>query len=80
MGRLLGSRVACRMEIQQTASRLARPRFVALLLAAFCAVALHQGVYDDFEHQQLQVVRGRRADSQGTVTILTCPPRLYHLL
>jgi hypothetical protein len=57
------------MEIQQTASRLARPRIVALLLAAFCAVALHQSVYDDFEHQRLRVVSGRRADSQGTVTI-----------
>ena len=52
-----------------TASRLAHPKFVAVLLAAFCAVVLHQRVYDDFEHQRVRVIRGERPDAQGRVTI-----------
>ncbi len=39
------------------------------MVAAFCAVVLHQCVYVDFEQQRVRVIRGRRADSQGTVII-----------
>ncbi len=39
------------------------------MVAAFCAVVLHQCVYVDFEQQRVRVIRGRRADSQGSVII-----------
>ena len=44
-------------------------RSVMVLLAAFCAVVLHQNVYDDFERQRVQTARGQRPDTQGTITI-----------
>ena len=49
--------------------RLAHPRFVALLLAGFCAIVLHARVYDDFERVRVQIVRTTRTASLGAVTV-----------
>ena len=48
---------------------LSLARSVMVLLATFCAVVLHQNVYDDFERQRVQTARGQRPDTQGTITI-----------
>ena len=50
-------------------SRLAHPRFVALLLAGFCAFVLHTRVYDDFERVRFRIVRAARAASLGVVSV-----------
>ena len=52
-----------------TGSRLAHPRFVALLLAGFCAIVLHTRVYDDFERVRFLIVRAARAASLGVVSV-----------
>ena len=52
-----------------TGSRLAHPRFVALLLAAFCAIVLQARVYDDFERVRVNIVRAVRATSLGVVSV-----------
>ena len=57
------------METQYTGSRVTRPSVAALTLAIFCAVLLHERVYDDFERQRVRVARGEQFSTLGTVAV-----------